>query len=218
MPWESFPKPVISQPDWPPEELWWIVSGEVPIVLNIDKQELNFSFTNLFNTCIMMSEITTGHYFVQYKSPFMFIWTAYKILMDCRLMFSIWAKQQTIPSISASDSSKFQFYIYFWSFRPVFFCLFFMTRIQFPHKSSALTASFRVRRSPNEPSIAVALTLASSFRTRSFSFFFSPNGRPLFTKDVSFAQRLQSFRNEILNKLADTDVLASGCIILRDRW
>ena len=124
MPWESFPKPVISQPDWPPEELWWIVSGEVPIVLNIDKQELNFSFTNLFNTCIMMSEITTGHYFVQYKSPFMFIWTAYKILMDCRLMFSIWAKQRPIHSISASDSSKFQFYIYFWSFRPVFLSVF----------------------------------------------------------------------------------------------
>ena len=36
-------------------------------MLNIDKQELNFSFTNLFNTCIMMAEITTGHYFVQYK-------------------------------------------------------------------------------------------------------------------------------------------------------
>ena len=39
----------------------------MPIVLNIDKQELNLSFTNLFNTCIMMVEITTGHYFVQYK-------------------------------------------------------------------------------------------------------------------------------------------------------
>gem|GEM_PF-6216022 len=27
-----------------------------------------------------MAEIATGHYFIQYKSPFMFIWTAYKIL------------------------------------------------------------------------------------------------------------------------------------------
>ena len=27
-----------------------------------------------------MAEITTDHYFVQYKSSFMFIWTAYKIL------------------------------------------------------------------------------------------------------------------------------------------
>lgn len=35
-------------------------------MLNVDKQELNFSFTNLFNTCIMMAEIATGHYFVQY--------------------------------------------------------------------------------------------------------------------------------------------------------
>ena len=39
-------------------------------------------------------------------------------------MFSIWAKQQTIPSISASDSSKFQFYICFRSFRPDFLSVF----------------------------------------------------------------------------------------------
>ena len=31
------------------------------------------------------------------------------------------------------------------------FCLFFMARIQFPHKSSALTASFSVRQPPNAP-------------------------------------------------------------------
>ena len=31
------------------------------------------------------------------------------------------------------------------------FCPFFMARIQFPHKSSALTASFSVRQSPNAP-------------------------------------------------------------------
>ena len=38
----------------------------MPIVLNVDKQELNFSFTNLFDTCIMMAKIAPGHYFVQY--------------------------------------------------------------------------------------------------------------------------------------------------------
>ena len=37
---------------------------------------------------------------------------------------------------------------------------------------------------PNEPSIAVALTLAGSFLTRSFPFFSSLNGLPLFTNDV----------------------------------
>ena len=42
-----------------------------------------------------------------------------------------------------------------------------------------------------ETVLAVALTLASSFRTRSFSFFFSPNGRPLFTKDVCIPFALQ---------------------------
>ena len=39
-------------------------------------------------------------------------------------MFSIWAKQRPIPSISASDSSKFQFYICFRSFRPDFLSVF----------------------------------------------------------------------------------------------
>ena len=37
---------------------------------------------------------------------------------------------------------------------------------------------------PNEPSIAVALTLAGSFLTRSFPFFSSLNGLPLFSNDV----------------------------------
>ena len=39
-------------------------------------------------------------------------------------MFSIWAKQQTIPSISASDSSKFQFYICFRPSQPDFLSVF----------------------------------------------------------------------------------------------
>ena len=39
-------------------------------------------------------------------------------------MFSIRAKQQTIPSIPASDSSKFQFHICFRSFRPDFLSVF----------------------------------------------------------------------------------------------
>ena len=39
-------------------------------------------------------------------------------------MFSIRAKQWPIPSISASDSSKFQFHICFWSFRPDFLSVF----------------------------------------------------------------------------------------------
>ena len=66
-------------------------------------------------------------------------------------MFSIRAEQRPIPSISASDSSKFQFYIGFRSSTKPDFCPFFMARIQFPHKSSALTASFSVRRPPNAP-------------------------------------------------------------------
>lgn len=45
-------------------------------------------------------------------------------------MFSICAKQRAIPSISASDSSKFQFYICSGRFGR-FLCLFFMARIQF---------------------------------------------------------------------------------------
>ena len=73
------------------------------------------------------------------------------ISRDWRLMFSIRAKQRPIPSISASDSSKFQFYIGFRSSTKPNFCLFFMARIQFPHKSYALAASFRVRRPPNAP-------------------------------------------------------------------
>ena len=44
---------------------------------------------------------------------------------DCRLMFSIWAKQRSISSISASDSSKFQFNICFRSFRPDFLSVFY---------------------------------------------------------------------------------------------
>ena len=43
---------------------------------------------------------------------------------DCRQMFSIRAKQQPIPSINASDSSKFQFYICFLSFQPDFLSVF----------------------------------------------------------------------------------------------
>ena len=39
-------------------------------------------------------------------------------------MFSLQAKQQPIPSISASDSSKFQFHICFRSFRPDFLSVF----------------------------------------------------------------------------------------------
>ena len=43
---------------------------------------------------------------------------------DCPLMFSIRAKQRPIPSITASDPSKFQLYICFQSFRPDFFVCF----------------------------------------------------------------------------------------------
>lgn len=39
-------------------------------------------------------------------------------------MFSLRAKQQPNPSISASDSSKFQFYIDFRSFQPDFLSVF----------------------------------------------------------------------------------------------
>ena len=39
-------------------------------------------------------------------------------------MFPIRAKQRPIPSISASDSSKIQFYICFRSFRPDFLSVF----------------------------------------------------------------------------------------------
>ena len=39
-------------------------------------------------------------------------------------MFSLRVKQQTIPSISASDSSKIQLYICFRSFRPDFLSVF----------------------------------------------------------------------------------------------
>ena len=46
------------------------------------------------------------------------------IIRDCPLMFSIRAKQRPIPSISASDSSKFQFYICFQSFQPDFLSVF----------------------------------------------------------------------------------------------
>ena len=44
--------------------------------------------------------------------------------MDCRLIFSIRAKQRPISSISASDSSKFKFYICFRSFRPDYLSVF----------------------------------------------------------------------------------------------
>ena len=46
------------------------------------------------------------------------------IIRDCPLMFSIRAKQRPIPSITASDPSKFQLYICFQSFRPDFFVCF----------------------------------------------------------------------------------------------
>lgn len=66
-------------------------------------------------------------------------------------MFSLRAKPRPIPSISASDSSKFQFHIGFRSSTKPVFCLFFMARRQFPNRSLALAASFRVRRPPNAP-------------------------------------------------------------------
>lgn len=64
-------------------------------------------------------------------------------------MFAIWAKQRPIPSISASTHQNFNFISVSGRFGR-FFCLFFMARIQFPHMSSALTASFSVRQPPNE--------------------------------------------------------------------
>ena len=43
---------------------------------------------------------------------------------DCRLMFSLRAKQRPIPSITASDPSKLQFYIGFRQFRPDYLSVF----------------------------------------------------------------------------------------------
>ena len=71
---------------------------------------------------------------------------------DCRLMFSIWAKQQTIPSISASDSSKFQFHMCFRSFRLDFLSVFHGEETFFSHFQSyeiAITLSINSLGKPN---------------------------------------------------------------------
>lgn len=60
------------------------------------------------------------------------------------------AKQQTIPSISASDSARFQLYIYFRSFRPNFLSVIHDKGIV-PHKNSTLTANFRIKPPSNAP-------------------------------------------------------------------
>jgi len=67
-------------------------------------------------------------------------------------MFSIRAKQRPIPSISASDSSKFQF-------------LSISVRITPGLILQNTLYSFCI---PNEPSTSTSITLASSFRTRCF--------------------------------------------------
>ena len=72
------------------------------------------------------------------------------VIRNCRIMFSIWAKQRPIPSISAFDSSKFQFISASGRFGRTS-CLFFMARIQYSHRSSASTVSFSVRQLPNAP-------------------------------------------------------------------
>ena len=102
-------------------------------------------------------------------------------------MFSIRVKQRPIPSISASDLSKFQFHICFQSFQPDFFCSFFMSRIQFHHKSSALTASFSVSQSLSlwQVPFGQGLSPFSSHRTdglflRKMSVSRSPCSNPCF--------------------------------------
>lgn len=103
----------------------------------------------------------------------------------CRLMFSIWAKQRPTPSISASDSSKSQFISI-----SVRFVLALIRR--------NTLYSFCVQ---NEPSIAVALTLASSFRTRCFS----PYKRSLSTNNVCIPFSRNSPNLRILRSTTPSD-------------
>ena len=55
-------------------------------------------------------------------------------------MFSLRAKQRPIPSISASDSSKFQFHICFRSFRPDFLSIFHGEDTVFPNMWNKVNA------------------------------------------------------------------------------
>ena len=65
-------------------------------------------------------------------------------------MFSIRAKERPIPSISASDSSKFQFYICFQSFRPDYLSVF-HDEDTVPPQEIHIGLSVSVRQTPNAP-------------------------------------------------------------------
>ena len=117
--------------------------------------------------------ITTVHLYVcQFKYYF----------RDCRLMFQ--SERSSRQSLQFLRPAHQNFNLISSSGRfSLIFCPIFMARIQFPPHELRIDCKFQCQ--------AVALTLASSFRTRSFSFFFSPNGRPLFTKDVCIPFALQ---------------------------
>lgn len=77
-------------------------------------------------------------------------------------MFLILAKESPIPSISAFGSSKFQFYIYFRSFRPDFLSSFHDKDIV-PRKSFTFDCCFRVKPPPNAPVVRFCPPAAPRF-------------------------------------------------------
>ena len=80
-------------------------------------------------------------------------------------MFSIRAKQLPIPSISASDSSKFHFHIGFRSFRPDFLSVFHGEDTVFPQQK--LRIDYKFQRQEDE---VIKLTIKWSF-VLEFRFF-----------------------------------------------
>ena len=101
-------------------------------------------------------------------------------------MFSIRAKQRPIPSISASDSSKFQF-------------LSISVRISPGLILQNTLYSFCI---PNEPSTSTSITLASSFRTRCF---FSTDKRSFSTNNVCIPFSRNSPNLRILRSTTPSD-------------
>ena len=117
-------------------------------------------------------------------------------------MFSIWAKQQTIPSISASDSSKFQFHICFRSFRPDFLSVF-HGEDTVPPRELRIDCKFQC-----QPAAKCALCSILSVCNN----FVNCHAGLCLSLANSF------FQMKNLNKLADVDVLVCDCNLLKDRW
>lgn len=83
-----------------------------------EAKSLIFCFMLIIRPCWSFSGCKSSHSKHLLKHSISKSASVLTLVRDCRLLFSNRAKQRPIPSISASDSSQFQFYIGFRSFRP----------------------------------------------------------------------------------------------------